>query len=277
MKGDRFFPLMMAAIVLMSCNTTQTNTPDSTQNDSSRPVKTVKESIPLFVQCLMEAYPDHIIGFADNLIYWSDSTTMVYDDGKEKSAVQKMDDADIEDMSYWVYPDEVTDFNDAGRIRNEAFFKKMYGKTQGEMNKNLTSVVWCPKLVGQTLRISKVNGVDKQLKKLSDELDQHPEWKKYLSGPSTVNWRVVAGTNRLSPHSYGMTIDMGVSFSNYWKWDNPNASETDPIAYRNRFPLEMVAVFEKYGFIWGGRWYHYDNMHFEYRPELLLFKQRKTE
>ncbi|MDD5211432.1 MAG: M15 family metallopeptidase, partial [Sulfuricurvum sp.] len=25
----------------------------------------------------------------------------------------------------------------------------------------------------------------------------------------------------------------------------------------------------KYGFIWGGRWYHYDTMHFEYRPELL--------
>ncbi|MEJ2663631.1 MAG: M15 family metallopeptidase, partial [Spirochaetia bacterium] len=28
--------------------------------------------------------------------------------------------------------------------------------------------------------------------------------------------------------------------------------------------------FEKYGFIWGGKWYHYDTMHFEYRPELLV-------
>ena len=27
---------------------------------------------------------------------------------------------------------------------------------------------------------------------------------------------------------------------------------------------------EKHGFIWGGRWYHYDTMHFEYRPELLV-------
>lgn len=277
MKGDRFVPLMLAAIVLMSCNTTQTDTPDTTQNDTSRPAETVKDSIPLFVQCLMEAYPDQIIGYADNLIYWSDSTTMVYDDGKEKSAVEKMDDADIEDMSYWVYPDDVTNFNDAGRIRNEAFFKKMYGKTQGEMNKNLTTIVWCPKTVGQTLRISTVNGVDKQLKKVSDELDQHPEWKKYLSGPSTVNWRVVAGTNRLSPHSYGMTIDMGVAQSNYWKWDHPKASETDPIDYRNRFPLELVQIFEKYGFIWGGRWYHYDNMHFEYRPEVLLYKQKSKK
>ncbi len=274
---NKITPLLLAMIVLISCNQAQNSTPNTPQNDASKSTETAKESIPLFVQCLMEAYPDQIIGYADNLIYWSDSTTMVYDDGKEKSAVQKMDDADIEDMSYWVYPDDVTDFNDAGRIRSEAFFKKMYGKTQGEMNKNLTTIVWCPKTVGQTLRISTVNGVDKQLKKVSDELDQHPEWKKYLSGPSTVNWRVVAGTNRLSPHSYGMTIDMGVAQSNYWKWDHPKASETDPIDYRNRFPLELVQIFEKYGFIWGGRWYHYDNMHFEYRPEVLLYKQKSKK
>jgi hypothetical protein len=40
--------------------------------------------------------------------------------------------------------------------------------------------------------------------------------------------------------------------------------------YKNQIPLEIVKIFEKYGFIWGGRWYHYDTMHFEYRPELLL-------
>ncbi len=39
--------------------------------------------------------------------------------------------------------------------------------------------------------------------------------------------------------------------------------------YRNRMPLEIVEIFERHGFIWGGRWYHYDTMHFEYRPELL--------
>jgi peptidoglycan LD-endopeptidase CwlK len=33
--------------------------------------------------------------------------------------------------------------------------------------------------------------------------------------------------------------------------------------------MEIVAIFEKHGFIWGGKWYHYDTMHFEYRPELM--------
>ncbi len=39
--------------------------------------------------------------------------------------------------------------------------------------------------------------------------------------------------------------------------------------FKNRIPAEIVAIFEKHGFIWGGRWYHYDTMHFEYRPELI--------
>jgi hypothetical protein len=28
-------------------------------------------------------------------------------------------------------------------------------------------------------------------------------------------------------------------------------------------------VLEKHGFIWGGKWYHFDTMHLEHRPELL--------
>nr|WP_297937988.1 M15 family metallopeptidase [uncultured Campylobacter sp.] len=32
-------------------------------------------------------------------------------------------------------------------------------------------------------------------------------------------------------------------------------------------PEEIVRVFEKHGFIWGGRWVSFDTMHFEYRPE----------
>ena len=34
-------------------------------------------------------------------------------------------------------------------------------------------------------------------------------------------------------------------------------------------PQKIVDAFEAEGFVWGGRWYHYDTMHFEYRPELL--------
>ena len=40
------------------------------------------------------------------------------------------------------------------------------------------------------------------------------------------------------------------------------------IPYRNQMPLALVTIFERHGWIWCGRWYHSDTMHFEYRPEL---------
>ena len=39
---------------------------------------------------------------------------------------------------------------------------------------------------------------------------------------------------------------------------------------QEQMPREIVDIFERHGFIWGGKWYHYDTMHFEYRPELLI-------
>ena len=44
----------------------------------------------------------------------------------------------------------------------------------------------------------------------------------------------------------------------------------------NRIPYEIVEIFERHGFIWGGRWYHFDTMHFEYRPELLPQQAQPT-
>jgi hypothetical protein len=84
--------------------------------------------------------------------------------------------------------------------------------------------------------------------------------------PALNNCRAVADTGQPSPHSYGIAIDLNTAFSDYWYW-RPHGG---PIVYRNRMPDQIVAIFEKHGFIWGGKWYHYDTMHFEFRPELLI-------
>ena len=52
----------------------------------------------------------------------------------------------------------------------------------------------------------------------------------------------------------------------YWKWEGPNWQ----VNAIEQVPWEIVTSFEKHGFIWGGKWNHYDTMHFEYRPELVL-------
>lgn len=227
------------------------------------------DSIPLYAKKVIEAYPEFAIRYLiDNRLVFPDGTTILCDDGKKKSFIEMLDDCDIEDMFSMTY-DTISPLpsylNDCGRGRCEALFKKMYGSNKKAARRNLVSVDW----FGQKIRFTKVNGAADQLRKVAIELSELPQLRYYLTNASSFNWRTVRGANRQSAHSYGIAIDINTSFSDYWLWSNPNCSETDTLKYANRIPFEIVKVFEKYGFIWGGRWYHYDTMHFEFRPELL--------
>ncbi|KAF2506805.1 M15 family metallopeptidase [Flavobacterium zhairuonense] len=232
------------------------------------------QEIPLNVQKIIKAYPDQIIGYKDNKIIFSDKTTLIYDDFKNKTDQELLDSPDIEDQFKFVYnkaDKNLIPKDDPGRIRNEAFFKKIYGNSKSEVESKMTEIIWCPKLVNQKIKVTTVNGIDKIIKKLSAELDNNPEFKKYIIDiGGTFNWRKISGTNRLSMHSFGMTIDINIKNSNYWQWDCNCKNEDATLSYRNQIPLKLVSIFEKYGFIWGGNWKHYDTMHFEFRPELLL-------
>ena len=226
------------------------------------------DSIPENVRKIIEVYPDFKISYNNNQLVFPDGTTIVYDDGREKSFVEKLDDCDVEDMFSMTYDRTASVpayLSDCGRGRSEQLYKKMYGNNEAEVKKNLVDVEW----FGQKIPFTKVNGANLQLAKVATELKSMPEMKKYLTNASSFYWRKVRGANRQSAHSYGIAIDINTTYSNYWLWSNPKCSETDKLKYENQIPLEIVEVFEKHGFVWGGRWYHYDTMHFEYRPELL--------
>lgn len=79
---------------------------------------------------------------------------------------------------------------------------------------------------------------------------------------------MIAGTVRYSVHSFSAAIDINTKYTDYWRWTKPDGEGR--YAYRNKIPWEIVEIFEKHGFIWGGKWYHFDTMHFEYRPELII-------
>lgn len=227
------------------------------------------DTIPENVRKIIKVYPDFNISYSDNHLVFTDGTAIVYDDGREKSFVEKLDDCDVEDMFSMTYDRDATIpayLNDCGRGRSEQLYKKMYGNSEAEVKNNLVDVEW----FGQKIPFTKVNGANLQLAKVAADLKTMPEMKKYLTKASSFYWRKVRGANRQSAHSYGIAIDINTTYSNYWLWSNPKCSETDKLKYENQIPLEIVKVFEKHGFVWGGRWYHYDTMHFEYRPELLL-------
>lgn len=220
------------------------------------------------VDRLLRAYPEHLERSDGNQLVWTDGTRMTIDDGAAgKSADELLETPDIDDMFAYAYPEAfpaAPPQTDPGRIRNAAFFAKMYGDcAAGQVSKNLVSIDWLPRHKGGRVSITRVNGVDRRLAAVSAELDALPEplIRYLIPSAGTYNCRAIAGTRQPSAHGYGIAIDLNTAFSDYWRWSKAG--------WRNRIPAEVVAVFERHGFIWGGKWAHFDTMHFEYRPELL--------
>jgi D-alanyl-D-alanine carboxypeptidase len=224
---------------------------------------------------LVAAYPIALAGHDGKALRWRNGTVMpVSDAAAGKTFSELLRRPSIIDQFRIPYPRGPLEKPpavdaDPGRFRNTAFFTKMYGDCQkGEVSPHLVSLTWLPKTWGKSIRITSVNGVDQQLRAVSTEIDALPEIIKRAAYPiaSTYNCRAVADTGQPSPHSYGIAIDLNPAFSDYWYWRRHDSH----IIYRNRMPEQIVTIFEKHGFIWGGKWYHFDTMHFEYRPELLF-------
>jgi hypothetical protein len=91
------------------------------------------------------------------------------------------------------------------------------------------------------------------------------------------NWRVIAGTQRMSYHSWGLAVDIQpkrlAGKAIYWLWESRRNEDWMLVPLENRWnpPDPVIEAFERQGFIWGGKLPFYDNMHFEYRPELHEF------
>ncbi len=101
-----------------------------------------------------------------------------------------------------------------------------------------------------------------------------------LDSADSYAWRVISDSGNRSVHSMGLAIDVlpkGWQQKNlYWAWrrdiDPQNWMLLD-LDRRWMPPQKVIEIFESHGFIWGGKWIIWDNMHFEYRPEIILYNK----
>jgi len=222
---------------------------------------------------LVKAYPQTLAGHDNEFVFWRDGTKMpVGKPGEQKSFDDLLRQASILDQLSLPYPrgdSPPPALNaDPGRFRNEAFFKKMYGDCgKGEVEQNLVSIAWLPRTWGKMISVTSINGVADRLKEVSAQIDALDPAIKQAAFPiaGVLSCRPVADTGRMSMHGYAAAIDLNLTYSDYWLWN----AKSNNASYKNRMPRQIVDIFERHGFIWGGKWYHYDTMHFEYRPELL--------
>jgi hypothetical protein len=235
-------------------------------------------TIRVDLMTIFMSYPEHFKGLvldgSGNLrVVMKDGTKIVYDDGKVKDFRARLTTPDLEDMLSLIYiPGKIVEppdkDYDPGRFRVTPFFQAVYGKTREAVKANLVSVEFC----GRPVPFNRQNGAAQALQRVGRELaslmKEKPRLKKYVFPVGgTFVWRSIAGTKRLSPHSFGIAIDLNPKEGAYWR---NRGRGFDATTHLRGYPIQIVNLFEKHGFIWGGKWWHYDSMHFEYRPELLL-------
>lgn len=225
------------------------------------------------------------------VLYWCNGSMVPYEELKNKdkywtllySYNSKEDLADPADFT----PEQIATMKNFGSDDNRKngagtpmfFFDAIYdSSTRASLEKHLVYTKFLGKAITIHERIkAPLLRVEERINKLAETDKEVKDFLAGLSKNEAYYWRLIAGTNRKSFHSLGIAIDVQPKYYGgkdvYWSWAKDRDPENwmlTPLSRRWMPPKSVIKIFEEEGFIWGGKWAIWDNMHFEYHPELIL-------
>ncbi len=199
-----------------------------------------------------------------------DRQIVVFEDFRTKSFEERLETSDVNEMLADPYPGHLVfkvwpENLDPGRYRSAAFLKAVYGASPEAVQASLVRVPFC----GKTVLFNGRNGAADALAAVGRDLEglvaRDASIRPYLDTlGGSFAWRPIAGSQQLSAHCFAIAIDLNPSLGGYWRWQK---GDMGAMKRRVEYPAAVVAVFERHGFVWGGKWFHFDLMHFEFRPE----------
>ena len=160
--------------------------------------------------------------------------------------------------------------------RYYGFFMALYG---GATEKEAQSLLTRINFLGRQIRVNAgiaaaLERIDKAINLLAAGDSSLKAFLDTLASVECFAWREIRSKRQMSLHSWGIALDMlpkdQRSKAIYWLWEqnrNDNWMMVSPERRWQPHPA-VISAFENEGFVWGGKWELYDNMHFEYRPEL---------
>lgn len=159
--------------------------------------------------------------------------------------------------------------------------ESLWGSTEDEIRSHGQSTTFLGrKMFLNNLVIDALVGVERDILDASRDDPAIARWIDELAITYSFINRGIAGSPTRSHHAWGMALDLvPTSYEGrhvYWRWSRVfNREDWHLIPWERRWspPQAVVEIFESHGFIWGGKWSHFDNIHFEYRPEILLYNR----
>ncbi len=169
----------------------------------------------------------------------------------------------------------------AAAFPNYSFYKVVYqGNSRKQIIKQLRAIRFLNKTIWVHKRIvAPLKRVERKIYQAS-RYDKATRYFLKTKGDCwAFNWRVIADSGKLSNHSWGTAVDILPKHQGrkkiYWYWEAKKNSRWMLIPPNRRWspPYRVIQAFQSEGFIWGGNWYVWDTMHFEYRPELIYISE----
>jgi hypothetical protein len=167
---------------------------------------------------------------------------------------------------------------EAGAKSSPAFFDDLWQAHDKEEASGKVQVI---RFLGHKVTVhsgivDKLALVEAEIEKQAKNSAEIRNWIKTVSSVSAWNWRNIADMQSRSFHAYGTAVDilprsLGGK-ETYWLWAMEHNARWWEVPYSKRYhpPQGVIKAFESHGFVWGGKWFLYDTMHFEYRPEIFL-------
>jgi hypothetical protein len=236
-------------------------------------------SRPAIEAALELGYPGLQVNLSQNKVAFPDGTVLPIGAIRDISYQERLARATIAEQFAQEYPLEFdleprkTAWHDPGRARNAAFFETLYFDAEYDAARSIKRVEYRSPQQTARFAVTERHCVATQLQAALQLIStQDADIDRFFrSVGGSFNWRTIAGTKRLSTHSFGIAIDLNPALGGYWRWAGREDGAVG--VYANQVPKELVQIMERFGFIWGGKWHHFDGMHFEYRPELIVFSR----
>lgn len=266
----------------------------------------------IFTSILQRAYPEKTIIplFDKSISLWTvnitahNKTTQLYwKEGRLLPYAQLEHFQNYDKLFTYIYPEAVRDPStlteqEVETIRNmvnnredgnarkksqDFLLNAIYdGTTQQSTAKHIVSYLLFDKRINVHQDI--VPALNRAQTRIQNEAKTNKEVQAFIDSLGNLgafNWREIQDIESRSTHSWGISIDILPKRMNthefYWLWtksiNEKNWMKT-PLKQRWIPPAKVISIFEEEGFVWGGKWTIWDNMHFEYRPDILLYSHR---
>ena len=242
------------------------------------------------VGAFLQAYRpliDSVIFEEDDVIFTMAGHPIHFQDGRMLGE-ERLDQVDEFDPIFYDYPLErlvsplpLTDLP----TYSTDYFEALFGRTEDQVRSHCRSISFLDhNLFVNTLILEPLRGVEREIREAAAWDPEVVRWLEEMDVAYSFIFRDIAKSQTRSLHGFGLAVDLVPrSYGGrhvYWQWSRVLDREgwyRIPLSQRWSPPQPVIEAFEHHGFVWGGKWSRFDTVHFEYRPEILLYNQAQAK